>query len=314
MSFDVFRNHKRSGKEELDSYIPSWYQEILEMRANNEFAGYTMDRMADSLEDIIINQFIQTCDVQTLEKFERFLKIKNTTEDIEIRRKKVHAYWNGNRTMNRTRIKELIRIYMGCDSRVWFDHVLHTMVESDSPYPKEFTETMFDQIPSHVKWVPAYGIKFDHSIVEQMILKKISVKTGINFWINGTLICYNGETKYYGKRAFGFGKNKRYKLDILFRNKSFVKTEEKADLSQSEYETKINTETVIDAAQRFKAEQKTEEKNGTYIRMSAAQYLKEKIGNLEVVTQTPDCKFFDGKTTFSGNTKYNNKYRKEVEA
>ncbi|MGN0404464.1 MAG: putative phage tail protein [Bariatricus sp.] len=150
--------------------------------------------------------------------------------------------------------------------------------------------------------------------IEHAALKVIAFKTGINFWRIGSFLCYNGETSYTGKQTFRSGKNKRYKLDIILKNEAQVRTKEKTELVRAEYETRVNTGTVIDAAQRFRVEQKTEEKNGTYIRMSAAQYIKEQIGELEVITQTPDCNFFDGKTTFSGNTKYNNKYRKEVEA
>lgn len=314
MQFDLFRNHERKGKEELESYLPSWYMEINEMNANNEFAGYTLDRMADELEQIIENQFIQTCDEKTLEKFEIFLNIKKSSEDIDMRRRKAFAYWTGKRTMNRTRIKELIRIYMGCDSKIWLDNVLHIMVEDDVEYPKEFMDTMRDQIPSHVKWITGYGLKMDHSEAEKMIVKNIILKSCINFFMQHSTICYNGETSYTGKKTFSSGKNKRYKLDVILKNEAQVRTKEKTELVRAEYETRVNTGTVIDAEQRFRVEQKTEEKNGAYIRMSAAQYIKEQIGELEVITQTPDCKFFDGKTTFSGNTKYNNKYRKEVEA
>lgn len=169
MSFNIFRNNIRSGKKELDSYIPQWYEQILEMHANNTFAGYTLDRMSEELERLIVNQFIQTCDEDTLGKFEYFLKIKNTSGDFDMRRKKAFAYWNGNRVINRTRIRELNRIFIGCDSEVWFDHVLHIKPSEQNVYfPEELSEILDDQIPSHV---PVEFI-FDKKIIIQVEYRK----------------------------------------------------------------------------------------------------------------------------------------------
>jgi hypothetical protein len=55
LEHDIFYNRQRSGFEELTSYQPLWWADILEMKANNKFAGLTLDRMADALEQLRVH-------------------------------------------------------------------------------------------------------------------------------------------------------------------------------------------------------------------------------------------------------------------
>ena len=92
LDHDVFYNWQRSGYEELRSYIPLWWNEILEMRANNAFAGYTLDHVAGDMEQLVKNWFFDTMDEATLTEYENFLGITGFgIKDMNDRRALVKA-------------------------------------------------------------------------------------------------------------------------------------------------------------------------------------------------------------------------------
>lgn len=119
LNHDVFNNRQRSGYEELKTYQPLWWAQILEMRANNRFAGYTLDRMADDLEKLIANQFFDSCSEEMIERFEEFLGINGIGKDLEERRNNVQLTWLGGLKMNRTRIKSIVKTYCDCKCEVY---------------------------------------------------------------------------------------------------------------------------------------------------------------------------------------------------
>ena len=83
----VFYNQQRSGYEELLSYGPLFYRDLLEMDTNYRFAGKTLDVGAEGLEKLMQDQFIDTADEETISRWEKcsifFLihrQISNTEE------------------------------------------------------------------------------------------------------------------------------------------------------------------------------------------------------------------------------------------
>ena len=83
----VFYNQQRSGYEELLSYGPLFYRDLLEMDTNYRFAGKTLDVGAEGLEKLMQDQFIDTADEETISRWENgsifFLihrQISNTEE------------------------------------------------------------------------------------------------------------------------------------------------------------------------------------------------------------------------------------------
>ena len=72
----VFYNQMRSGYEELLSYGPSFYKNLLEMDVNYRFAGKTLDIGAEGLERLIQDQFIDTADEETISRWERWMNLR----------------------------------------------------------------------------------------------------------------------------------------------------------------------------------------------------------------------------------------------
>lgn len=154
---DVFYNRQRSGYDELVSYQPKYYQNIQEMQAINQFGGLTTDKMASDLEQLVLDQFIDSCSVEMLNRFEQFLHITGyETRSITERRSIVKVNWIGNIKMNRTQIKALIRAYCGCDSEVHFTHEVMIIAKisgsKSTIYVGDLLSIFNSQIPAHLKW------------------------------------------------------------------------------------------------------------------------------------------------------------------
>jgi hypothetical protein len=111
----VFNNQQRSGYEELFSYGPYFYKDLLEMDVNYRFAGSTLDVMAEKLELLMNDQIIDFMDEPTITRMEHWLAITtDETKSLEDRRKKVKLLWNGGEKLCGRVIKSVVMSYTGC--------------------------------------------------------------------------------------------------------------------------------------------------------------------------------------------------------
>lgn len=184
LNHDIFYNRKRSGYDELKSYQPLWWAQILEMRANNKFAGYTIEKMADALEQLVKEQFFDTCTEKMLERIEIWLGISGASEmTLSERRNLVKATWIGNQKVSRSSIQALVYAYCGCSSEVHFTHEISisaNVSEAESAiYIGNLEKILSSQIPAHISWEAVMNIN------------STSVKVGksIVYWLYDYQIC-----------------------------------------------------------------------------------------------------------------------------
>lgn len=153
----VFYNQIRSGYEELFSYGPYFYKDILEMDANYQFAGYTLDTMAECLEQLMNDQFIEYADEETITRLESWLNIVTDPDrDLEDRRKKVKLMWNGGEKLSGRLIKNIVKSYTGCDEtpEVKFTHMLSIKArvkEENVVYIGDLQELISRMKPAHIR-------------------------------------------------------------------------------------------------------------------------------------------------------------------
>jgi hypothetical protein len=157
LEHDIFYNRQRSGFEELTSYQPLWWADILEMKANNKFAGLTLDRMADALEQLVKNQFFDSCSESMLTRIELWLGITGASEmELNERRNLVKATWIGNQKISRSSIQSLVYAYCGCSSEVHFTHsisIIANISEATSTiHIGNLIKTLETKIPAHISW------------------------------------------------------------------------------------------------------------------------------------------------------------------
>lgn len=112
----VFYNQQRSGYEELFSYGPYFYKDLLEMDVNYRFAGMTLDVGAECLERLMQDQFIDSADEETIIRMEKWLEIPmDSRTDLDYRRKRIKLFWNGGDKFSGSLIKGIVKNYTGCD-------------------------------------------------------------------------------------------------------------------------------------------------------------------------------------------------------
>ncbi|MCD8150609.1 MAG: YmfQ family protein [Clostridiales bacterium] len=196
----VFNNQQRNGYEELLSYGPRFYKDFLEMDTNYRFGGYTLDVAAEGLETLMINQFIDSADEETIERLEKWLGITtDTSMTLEERRARVLVYWNGTDKLSGSSIKRLAQTYSGSSTEptvVMTTHLTITVpVDEDSSVDlTDFLALIGKMIPAHIAYyiIQSTEMEVDSSTLEEFILQNINIRTAIPFWrcqlIDGSIL------------------------------------------------------------------------------------------------------------------------------
>lgn len=206
LTHDVFYNRERSGKKELDSYLPKYWRDILEMDANNTFAGYTLDRMAVDMEQTVKDRFFDSCSETMLARYESFLHITPAQgTSIEDRRSMVKMKWNGGGKMTGTRIKAIVKECCGADCEVAFgsSQLVVDMTFRDNPanYMAMIREAITNStIPAHIEIV--FKGNVDLSIIflwdSEIDIPKINMR--MDFSMNHASAYFDGSICWDGTR------------------------------------------------------------------------------------------------------------------
>lgn len=153
----VFNNQQRSGYEELFSYGPYFYKYLLEMDVNYRFAGSTLDLMAEKMELMMNNQFIDYMDEPTITRMERWLDIEvDPSKDLEYRRRKVKLFWNGGDKLCARLIKSMVKSYTGCEDtpsvRMTNHLIIKAQIKDDNMvYISDLMEQLERMRPAHIR-------------------------------------------------------------------------------------------------------------------------------------------------------------------
>lgn len=194
LNHDNFYNRVRSGYEELMSYYPNFWKGILEMQANNKFAGHTLDRAAGDMEQVVLDQFFDTCSETMVARYEDFLGLERPDADLGERRRFLKMAWKGDSKMNRTKITGIIKEYCGSDCRVSLtdrqliiDMVFHGNPALYMPKVRKFLNT--STIPAHIGIVYKGTTDLAIRIVWQCILGIQSIIYKPEFKMNHPIMC-----------------------------------------------------------------------------------------------------------------------------
>lgn len=153
---EMFFNQLRSGYEELTSYVSRYHCELKEMDAIYRFGGWLLDNMAADLESILAYQFVDMMDLESIERMEGFLEIRNETgKTLEERRAVVKARLEPVGKLSATMIRELIASLIGGDIGVdiVFTNILTIVVDSliaDGAIHEALEATFKKGLPAHI--------------------------------------------------------------------------------------------------------------------------------------------------------------------
>lgn len=151
----VFNNQQRDGYDEIASYGPEFYKEIKEMDAIYQFAGLTIDQMAQSLEAFMSNQFIKEMNELSISRMEKFLFIIGTqNKTLEERRTLVQASWISSGKLSKTKISEIVNTFAECSCDVKLANsnieILMTFKDNPASYIGYIRKILNKAIPAHL--------------------------------------------------------------------------------------------------------------------------------------------------------------------
>lgn len=108
----LYDNAPSSNYEELKTFYPVWYREVLEMDAIWHALGIELDGLRGGIVQAVNNCFVNTADEKTIERLEEFLYITyDGPRTLEERRAVVASFFIGNGHIGEQEIKELMRSF-----------------------------------------------------------------------------------------------------------------------------------------------------------------------------------------------------------
>ncbi len=149
-----FNNFIQSGYEELKEWTPTYYQAIKEADANMQFAGKTIDQMAQSLEDWCSNMFIDTMSEEMIQRMEEFYSMDNSGRTLDERRGLLKAAQIGSGKVDADRIKRVLRSYADADCEIDFVHTLDITLYSNNKLIRveNIKKIIRNLLPAHIAW------------------------------------------------------------------------------------------------------------------------------------------------------------------
>ena len=117
----LYENAWPSVYEEIKTWYPVWYREVLEMDGLWKIWGGQLDSVQAGIIGAVDNNFIDFADAQTVTKLERFLGIiYDTPRTLVERRNVIKAFIIGSGRIGRKEIKEIISAFTSGKAEVGF--------------------------------------------------------------------------------------------------------------------------------------------------------------------------------------------------
>ncbi len=108
----MFSPYWKCNYDEMITFYPRFYREVFEMDAILRAEGRLADNVLNGIDKMLMNNFIDTMDEDTLIRFEAFLDIAIVRERTpDERRRFIKSFIAGMGKVSQTRIAEVIRAY-----------------------------------------------------------------------------------------------------------------------------------------------------------------------------------------------------------
>lgn len=157
----LYDNAYPSNYDEIKTYYPVWYHDVLEMDALWRVMGEQLDEIQAGIAQSVDNCFVMTADEQTIKKLESFLRLSaDPQKTLDERRRLVASYFVGFGKMSGEKIKEILRAFTNADSEVLLapvesstDQALFIAMQRGTTEIlniKDIEKTLNDRIPGHL--------------------------------------------------------------------------------------------------------------------------------------------------------------------
>jgi len=341
---NFFRRAWKDSYDELITFYPRFYRDVLEMEAILRAHGDYTNEMMDDIEQTFLNGFIDYASEAQIERWENFLHISlNRSLTLDDRRRAVKAYIIGFGKMSASVIKAMVNAYLGIsDTEVDFrprdedgnNAVLIYIYENDDITAnfQQLRVLLRRKIPAHLwywyRQVINYEMRFDELI--DMYLAGVRFKYEMDFWETKR---HNG--LYYLDGGFLHNNSRRYDIRVYTGTAAQLFTPEEIIASVA-FLTGIKTSEEIRQKERHKIIIDfwgVDLLDGRFLqdgthghhnvrwegRLSAGHKAivdeteDETLGKIRVLTRTGDVHFHDGTWLLDGSVKHKTIYDYEEE-
>ena len=111
----LYEKYYHNNFEELLTYYPRFYRDVLEMVEILKAQGHVADRLEADIEQTFWNNFIDYADEAAIGRLEIFLKIGlNTSWSLEERRQIVKSYFIGAGRISASVLAQMLQSIVGC--------------------------------------------------------------------------------------------------------------------------------------------------------------------------------------------------------
>lgn len=147
--------------EELITFYPSFYRNVLEMQEILKTQGSICDNCISTINTVLENSFFENANEDMVKRLENFLNIKtDNTLTLAERRQVIRSYFVGFGKMSGSKIKEAIKAFTGADSTIKFERTdeagNNTLIieiergESSDINYRDILSTIARKLPAHI--------------------------------------------------------------------------------------------------------------------------------------------------------------------
>lgn len=188
----LYNKYFASNYDELITYYPRYYREVLEMKAILQAHGRIADGMEDNIEQVYNNCFIDYADEDTIARLEAFLNIGlNKARTLDERRRLVKSYFVGFGKVSASMLAEMIASYTGAAVNIYFEpfdeegnnrlYIEFERGEEATLYMSDINLLLSKKIPAHIEYRAALTYRYGIGI------GKKRTKYTYDYTLSGTL-------------------------------------------------------------------------------------------------------------------------------
>lgn len=170
----MFNPYWKSNYDELITYYPRFYRDVLEMDAILRTEGKLADDIRNGIELILSNNFIDSADGKTIVKLEEFLCIVLTRHrSLEERRKFIKNLFIGQGKISATVITKIIQGFINAEVKIHFEpdnlnthNILYINIyfhnsKEENSYMSDIRMLINRKIPAHIGYKITFCYRVD---------------------------------------------------------------------------------------------------------------------------------------------------------
>lgn len=168
-----------SNYEELKTYYPRFYYDVLEMMALLKTYGDLADDLDSDIKQVLADCFIDTADEQTIRRLEEFLYIPlQQNRTLNDRRRLVKSFFIGNGKLSATMLSDMVNAYTGAGVHCTFEpfdlaqnNMLHIFAERGAEqmlYIHSILLLVKAKLPAHIAHDLSITYKHDTVITHRI--------------------------------------------------------------------------------------------------------------------------------------------------